>query len=91
MEIPDQKLYHLGKEIEDEKLQQPIGEFPALFALVPWGHHVEIISKCKSVDEAILYINKTIEQEMSRAALVKHNWTKSSNFVHSNNKTEQKG
>ena len=57
-------------EIDDEKLHQPGGEFPALFALVPWRHHVEIISKCNSIEEALFYIGKTIEQGLSRAALV---------------------
>ena len=81
-EIPDQKLYQVGKEIndtkllqpvietDDEKLQQPVGEFPVAFGLVPWRHHVEIISKCKSIEEALFYVSKTIEQGMSRAALV---------------------
>ncbi|MBQ3740508.1 MAG: DUF1016 family protein [Bacteroidales bacterium] len=45
-------------------------EFPLPFALVPWRHHVEIISRCKSVKEALFYIGKTIEQGLSRAALV---------------------
>ena len=58
------------REIEDEKLQQSVEEFPALFALVPWRHHVEIISKCNSIEEALFYIGKTIEQGLSRAALV---------------------
>jgi len=85
-ELEFQKLYQPGREIthqlgaeillqsvrelEDEKLQQPVEEFPALFALVPWRHHVEIISKCKSIEEALFYIGKTIEQGLSRAALV---------------------
>ena len=69
-EIENTKLHQLGAEIDDSKLHQFGGEFPALFALVPWRHHVEIISKCKSVDEALFYIGKTIEQSMSRAALV---------------------
>ena len=85
-EIDNEKLYQFGKEImhqagaeillqsvrelEDEKLQQPVEEFPALFGLVPWRHHVEIISKCKSIEEALFYIGKTIEQGLSRAALV---------------------
>lgn len=66
IEIEDEKLHRFG----GEKLQQPVGEFPALFALVPWRHHVEIISKCKSIEEALFYIGKTIEQGLSRAALV---------------------
>lgn len=78
----DTKLYQVGKEISNTKLHQAgaengnsklyqLGkEFPAPFALVPWRHHVEIISQCKSVDEALFYIGKTIEQGMSRAALL---------------------
>lgn len=53
-----------------EFLQQPVGEIPTSFACVPWGHHIAIISKCKSVDEALFYIGKTIEQGLSRAALL---------------------
>lgn len=69
-EIQDRKLHQSGAEIGNSKLYQAGKEFPALFALVPWRHHVEIISKCKSVEEALFYIAKTIEQGMSRAALV---------------------
>jgi predicted nuclease of restriction endonuclease-like (RecB) superfamily len=77
-EIERLKMHQLGAEIllqpvieiDDEKLHQPGGEFPALFALVPWRHHVEIISKCNSIEEALFYIGKTIEQGLSRAALV---------------------
>ena len=69
-EIENTKLHQFGAEIGNSKLYQAGGEFPAPFALVPWRHHVEIISKCKSVDEALFYICKTIEQGMSRAALV---------------------
>lgn len=69
-EIQNAKLHQAGAEIGNSKLYHVGKEFPAPFALVPWRHHVEIISKCKSVDEALFYIGKTIEQGMSRAALV---------------------
>ena len=69
-ELGIEKLHQAGGETENLKLHQFGGEFPAPFAIVPWRHHVEIISKCKSVDEALFYIGKTIEQGMSRAALV---------------------
>ena len=77
-----QKLQRPVAELESEKLQQPVREFektklhqtgaemPVFFAGVPWGHHIAIITKCKSVDEALFYIKKTVEQGMSRAALI---------------------
>jgi len=69
-EIQTQKLYQLGGEMEPQKLHQAGAEFPLLFALVPWRHHVEIITKCKSIEEALFYIGRTIEQGLSRAALI---------------------
>ena len=67
----------------DIKLQQAVGEilepknsqlsgidFPALFALVPWGHHIEIIAKCKTVEEALFYVSKSAAQNWSRATLM---------------------
>lgn len=66
----DTKLLQPVIEMGVKKLHQPGGEFPVAFGLVPWGHHIEIISKCKSIEEALFYISKTIEQGMSRAALI---------------------
>ena len=66
----DTKLLQPVIETEDEKVHQHGGEFPVAFGLVPWRHHVEIISKCKSIEEALFYVSKTIEQGMSRAALI---------------------
>ena len=55
-----------------EKLHQSGGkiEFPLLLSYVPWRHHIEIITKCKSLDEALFYIRKTIENGYSRSALI---------------------
>ena len=64
------KLHQLGGEFYGKNLQQDFGEFPMPFALVPWRHHVEIITKCDTVEKALFYIGKTIEQGLSRAALV---------------------
>ncbi len=44
-------------------------EMPTDFALVPWGHHIEIVSKSNSLDEAIFYINQTIAGNWSRKRL----------------------
>lgn len=70
--VSNTKLQQLGAEIsEDLEKKQPSEElaFPSLFAYVPWGHHVEIITKCKDVKEALFYIQKTIAESWSRNAL----------------------
>lgn len=52
-------------------LQQDVGElpFPDAFGFVPWGHHVEIVTKCKSIEEALFYVKKIAEEAWSRSAL----------------------
>lgn len=42
----------------------------AQLAQVPWGHNLQIISKCQSVDEAQYYIRSTIEHGWSRNVLI---------------------
>lgn len=37
---------------------------------IPWGHHVALMTKCKTPEEAHFYINKTIEGGWSRAVLL---------------------
>ena len=44
-------------------------ELPEKFAFVPLYHHVEIITKCQSLDEALFYITKCIENNWSREQL----------------------
>ena len=39
---------------------------------IPWGHHKHIISRCKSIDEALFYIGKTMEQGWSRSVLMNY-------------------
>jgi predicted nuclease of restriction endonuclease-like (RecB) superfamily len=65
----------LLKSREDGKsltLQQPAEkfEFSVILGEIPWRHHVEIISKCKTVKEALFYIQKTVENGWSRAMLI---------------------
>lgn len=40
-----------------------------LVAQIPWGHHVLIMDKAKTVEEALFYISKTIENSWSRDIL----------------------
>lgn len=61
------------KELSEVRgtLQQDVGElpFPDVFGFVPWGHHVEIVTKCKSIEEALFYVKKIAEEAWSRSAL----------------------
>jgi len=37
---------------------------------IPWGHNREIITKCKTHEEALFYVNQTVGNYWSRAVLV---------------------
>ena len=37
--------------------------------LIPWWHNVIILTKCKAIDEALFYVQKTIENSWSRTIL----------------------
>lgn len=61
---PSEILHQLGANLRKE-----------IFS-IPWRHHIEIITKCKSIEEAIFYVNNTLENGWSRAVLM--------NFLSSN-------
>lgn len=59
---------------KDEKGQQAVAQLPdrnieQLFQ-IPWGHHIAIISKCKTIPEAQYYISNTFRHGWSRTVLV---------------------
>ena len=43
--------------------------FPIVLGMIPWGHQTDIVSKCKSVDEAIFYLRESILGGWSRQTL----------------------
>ena len=47
----------------------PVMAFPAFLGMIPWGHNIEIFEGCKSVKEAVFYIERTIQNNWSRAML----------------------
>lgn len=65
------RLQHIGSEPTAVKLQQDVGEygFPNIFSFLPWGHHIAIITKCQTIDEAIFYIRRSIDEGWSRRTL----------------------
>ena len=58
-------------EFDAANNQQPIDqlEMPEIFGRIPWFHHVQIISKCKTLDEAQFYIHRVLEEGWSRSRL----------------------
>ncbi|MCF0165249.1 MAG: DUF1016 domain-containing protein [Bacteroidales bacterium] len=78
-----EKLPQLVKEFQKTenqsniKLPQVVEEFnagtdasfPKIFACVPWGHHIEIITKCKDIKEALFYVVQCAYKGWSRHTL----------------------
>ena len=47
-------------------MQQIVAQITA----IPWGHTIAIITKCKRIEEALYYVNRTIEYNWSRSVLM---------------------
>ena len=60
----------LVKQPVSENLNDASNDFPIPFALVPWGQHIEIITRSESLEEALFYMQHVIEKGLSRTALV---------------------
>lgn len=41
-------------------------EMPQHFGMIPWGQHIEIFTRCQTLDEALFYVSQTIENNWSR-------------------------
>ena len=66
----EEKLAQLGREITDAPSANINGvSFPDYFAYVPWKHHVEIVTKSKTIEEALFYIVKCATEGWSRNTL----------------------
>jgi predicted nuclease of restriction endonuclease-like (RecB) superfamily len=63
IQTPDNKRITIRPQLVDEFALNPL-------FLIPWGHHRTIIDKCKSVPEALFYIQKTVKNGWSRAVLM---------------------
>ena len=60
----------LGEGTQAEIVQQAVGLFPDLLAVIPWGHHVQIITHCKIIEEAAFYLKQTVTNKWSRNVLI---------------------
>ena len=52
-----------------EKSQQAVDQLQNILS-IPWGHHILLMTKCQSVEEALFYIEKTIKNGWSRTVLL---------------------
>lgn len=56
---------------QNNKIRHQVGdELTKLLFAIPWRHQIEIFTKVQSIDEALFYIHKTIEQGWSRNVLM---------------------
>ncbi len=60
-----EKFYNLYKE-EVQKFPQLVGQLYS----IPWGHHRNIIDKCKNSKKALFFVQKTLENNWSRDTLL---------------------
>ena len=70
-QVGDELEVAISQRVIDEKGQQVVDQlqFPDLFGFIPWGCHILIFSKCKSLDEALFYINRVVDEAWSRSRL----------------------
>lgn len=65
------KLHQLGGEIMEQDVSDLTNiPMPPAFAYIPWRHHVEILHKSHSIDEALYYVKQTIINSWSRNELL---------------------
>jgi predicted nuclease of restriction endonuclease-like (RecB) superfamily len=60
-------LYQAGTKLET--LESTSVPMPAILLRVPWRHQTVIVSKCKTILEAMFYLNQVIEGNLSRNEL----------------------
>ena len=68
----DDIRHQLGDELLPAEIRQQSADelnMPEIFGQIPWFHHVEIFTKCKSLDEALFYIKRVAHEGWSRSWL----------------------
>lgn len=73
--IAKQAVSQLENSIESDcesistSSQRTTSSFQNTLYKIPWGHNIVIIQKCKDLEEALYYVNSTIEYGWSRSVL----------------------
>jgi len=60
--LEQQPVALIGQQVVAQLKKQQIFQ-------IPWGHHIQIFTKSKDVNESLFYIQKTIENNWSRDTL----------------------
>ena len=53
-------------KFDEEKSQQVVAQI----LMIPWGHNIAIIQKCKTSGESLYYVQNTIKNGISRNVLI---------------------
>jgi len=61
------KLYNQENQIDRQSALQIVKQ---LVCSVPWGHTIQILKKCKTLDERLFYIVGTIKEQWKRETLL---------------------
>lgn len=73
-QIVQQPVGQIEQEVDQEPVgqivQQAVGQPPTELHLIPWGHHIHIITKTSTLDEALFYVQQTAANSWSRAVLI---------------------
>lgn len=63
-------FYEPERAIAKQAVSQLQNETVKRITQIPWGHNIVIVRKCNSINEALFYVQKTIEHNWSRNVLV---------------------
>jgi predicted nuclease of restriction endonuclease-like (RecB) superfamily len=65
----------LISEIGQQRVDQMPEKVPqvllgTILGLIPWGHHIQIFTKCQSIEEALFYVLQTVAHNWKRSVLI---------------------
>ncbi len=64
-----QAVTQLEDGLDDAPSRPALQEIEKLIKSIPWGHNQRIMYKCKSINEALFYVQKTMDNNWSRNVL----------------------
>jgi len=69
--IRQQGSDELGNDIIAEFRQNDSDELymPKYFSLIPWWHHIDVFTKCQTLQEALFYVKETVENNWKGSEL----------------------